>query len=522
MSSSMDADLGYRSKILTLDELARLSASAEKEGRRRVLCHGKFEVMHPGHTRHLEWARRQGDLLFVTLAEDTREWSSRVPVEARLENVAALAMVDHVAPVACLDATASIAAVRPDVLVRGVEYRTFRKEIAEREKAELGKHGGELVFSAGGAGYSLLTSHAPAERNAGRSSLSKLIERRDLKIQRLEEVLSSLSTLRVAVVGDCIVDEYIFCDALGMSAEDPVIVVRPRLTERYIGGAAIVAEHGHALGASTHFFSVIGDDAAGTFVTEHARGVGAHYHLLTDPSRPTTLKQRFLASGKKLLRVSYLEERPISEALGDELVRAIEPHMGELDLVILSDFSYGVNSQLVRERVCALARKHGVLVTADVQCSSQIATISRYRDIGLVTPTEREARMALWDMDGGLTDIGIRLLEQTGNRDLVIKLGENGLVIFNGIWEGRSLREVRTEYLSSFADEVHDPMGAGDALLAACSLALAAGANIFEASILGNVAAAVEVVRVGNVPVSRRDIETRLSALIEPLLEVRI
>lgn len=517
----MDPALGYRAKIVSLEDLERLSAEAAASGKRRVLCHGKFEVMHPGHTRHLEWARRQGDLLFVTLAEETDDWSARVPIEARLENVAALAMVDYVAAVRCLDATASIRAIEPDVLVRGFEYRTFRKEIAEREKAELAKHGGELVFSAGGAGYSLLTSHGPGERNAGGSSLSKLLERRDIKIQRLEEVLSSLSRLNVAVVGDCIVDEYIFCDALGMSAEDPVIVVRPRLSERYVGGAAIVAEHGHALGANTHYFSVIGQDAAGAFVEEHASGVGVHYHLLTDPSRPTTLKQRFLASAKKLLRVSYLEERPISDALGDDLVKAVEAHIRDLDLIVLSDFSYGVNSTLVRERVCALAREHGVRVTADVQCSSQIATVAKYRSIDLITPTEREARMALWDMDGGLTDIGIRLLDQTANRDLIIKLGENGIVIFNGLWEKGSLREVSTEYLASFADEVHDPMGAGDALLAACSLALAAGADIFEASILGNVAAAVEVLRVGNVPVSRHDIESKLAALIEPLLEVR-
>jgi len=306
-----------------------------------------------------------------------------------------------------------------------------------------------------------------------------------------------------------------------MSAEDPVVVVRPRSTKRYVGGAAIVAEHGHALGARAHFFSVIGDDAAGAFVRDHARGLGVHYHLLSDPSRPTTVKQRFLASGKKLLRVSYLEERPISETLAEELVRAVRSHIDALDLIIMSDFSYGVASTQIREGVCTLAREHGVSVTADVQCSSQIATVAKYRNIDLITPTEREARMSLWDTESALTDIGIRLLEATANKDLIIKLGENGLVVFNGIWQKGALKDVRTEYLASFAGEVHDPMGAGDALLAACSLSLAAGANIFEASILGNVAAAVEVLRVGNVPVTRHQLESKLTALLEPLLEVR-
>ncbi|MBI4603874.1 MAG: ADP-heptose synthase [Planctomycetes bacterium] len=514
---------GYRSKIVTLEALSRISRDAKARGRRRVLCHGKFEVMHPGHTRHLEWASRQGDMLLVTIAEDTAEWASQVPVETRLENLAALSMVDHVASVPCLDATRSIAALQPDVLVRGIEYRTFRRQLAEREKAELGRYGGELLFSPGSASLGLGSG---ADRDLGgasahQASLLTLIERHDIKISHLEEVLTGFSGLEVAVVGDCIVDEYLFCDALGMSAEDPVIVVRPRSKDRFVGGAAIVAEHAHALGARSHYFSVLGADATGEFVREHGSTVGVEYHVLADASRPTTVKQRFLAGGKKLLRVSYLEERPISDNLADELVRGVEEVIGDLDLVIMSDFSYGVNSPQVRDRICALAREHDVRVTADVQCSSQIATVARYKGIDLITPTEREARMSLFDMDGGLTDIGMRLLEQTGNKDLIIKLGENGLLIFKGQWEKGVLADARTEYLTSFADEVRDPMGAGDALLAACSLALAAGGDIFEASILGNVAAAIEVLRVGNVPVTRLQLESKLTGLLEPLLEVK-
>jgi len=514
---------GYRAKILSLEEMARISREAQAKGSRRVLCHGKFEVLHPGHTRHLEWASRQGEVLFVTLAENGAEWASSVPIETRLETIAALSMVDYVAKVPCLDASRSVAVLRPDILVRGVEYRTFRRHFTEREKAELAKYGGQLLFSSGSAGFgnSSGDDRDPTGRSARQASLLNLIERQDLKITHLEEALTAFSQLEVAVVGDCIVDEYIFCDALGMSAEDPVIVVRPRTTERFVGGAAIVAEHAQSLGAKAHYFSVVGDDSASEHVREHADKSGVDYHLFTDTSRPTTVKQRFLASQKKLLRVSYLEERAISESLADELLTALEQQIAELDLIILSDFSYGVNSTQVRDAVCALARKHGVKVTADVQCSSQIATVARYKNIDLVTPTEREARMSLLDMDSGLTDIGLRLLDQTGNKDLVIKLGENGLLILNGQREDGVLKDARTEYLTSFAEEVRDPMGAGDAFLAACSLALAAGADIFEASILGNVAAAVEVLRVGNVPVTRLQLESKLTGLLEPLLEVK-
>ena len=512
----------YRAKIVSLEELAAISAEAAKRGRRRVLCHGRFEVTHPGHMRHLEWARKQGDLLFVTISEDTGDEAARIPIETRLEYVAALYMVDHVARVPCRDATLSVDTLRPDVLVRGREFQTLRRQIAERERAALSKYGGELLFSSGLGGYSMLAAEERGgeEEESPQRSLQQLVERRGLKFSQFDEAMSEFPQLNVAVIGDCIVDEYIFCDALGMSAEDPVIVVRPQASRRYIGGAAIVAEHASALGAHAEYFSVVGKDAAAAFARQHADQSRVEYLLLEDTTRPTTLKQRFLAAGKKLLRVSYLEERPLSEELAARLVDAVEERIENLDLVIFSDFSYGVNTPFVIDRVCDLARDHGLTITADVQCSSQIATVCKYKGVDLITPTEREARMSLWDMDSGLVQIGLRLLAETGNRDVIIKLGKKGLLTLRGRWNNAEFVEACTEYLTSFADDVKDPMGAGDALLAASSLALAAGADIFAASVLGNVAAAEAVRRVGNLPVTREQIERRLAQLLEPLLEM--
>ena len=516
----MSPSSSYRAKIVSLEELARVSAEAASRGQRRVLCHGKFEVMHPGHMRHLEWSRQQGDLLFVTLCEDCDEWTSNVSLEARLEYVAALYMVDYVAPVPCMEATQSVAELKPEVLVRGQEFQTLRRRTAGRERAELANYGGELLFSAGLGGYSVLGSEDRSGPIPGSAAaVSQMVERRGINFAHLDEILSHFPGLKVAVIGDSILDEYVFCDALGMSAEDPVIVVRPRKSNRYIGGAAIVAEHAQALGAQCHLFSVVGDDEGAEFVSNYATTSNVEYHLLRDPTRPTTIKQRFIAGGKKLLRVSYVEESPVSDDLSEQLVDSFSAVLDDLDLVIFSDFSYGANSPIVVQQVSQLAHQRSTLITADVQCSSQIATITKYKNVNLATPTEREARMSLWDMESSLAQIGQDLLRKTHDRDLIIKLGENGLLILHGKWRGEQLVDIDTEYLSSFADDVNDPMGAGDALLAASSLALAAGGNIFEASLLGNVAAALEVSQVGNVPVTRAKLERKLTRLLEPLAQ---
>ena len=178
--------------------------------------------------------------------------------------------------------------------------------------------------------------------------------------------------LEVAVVGDTIVDEYVACDPLGMSEEDPTIVVTPISTERFIGGAAIVAAHAARLGARVTYVSVVGDDEAGRYVAGELGRLDVAARLVVDDSRPTTVKQRYRTQGKTLLRVSRLSQRSIDPAQQDEVVEAARAALGRAELVIFSDFNYGVLPQGVVDRVTGLGRGRGATMVADSQSSSQI------------------------------------------------------------------------------------------------------------------------------------------------------
>ncbi|MFM8003300.1 MAG: PfkB family carbohydrate kinase, partial [Actinomycetota bacterium] len=162
---------------------------------------------------------------------------------------------------------------------------------------------------------------------------------------------------KVVVIGDLIADEYITCDPLGMSEEDPTIVVTPVSSKTFIGGAAIVAAHAASLGAEVQFFSVVGDDSTAEFCRQELTRFGVNHNLLVDDSRPTTLKQRFRSRSKTLLRVSHLAQRSIEEPLQKELVSKVSQAVKSADLVIFSDFNYGSLPQPVVDAVTTTAKK---------------------------------------------------------------------------------------------------------------------------------------------------------------------
>ena len=321
-------------------------------------------------------------------------------------------------------------------------------------------------------------------------------------------MIEKFGSLKVAVIGDAIVDEYITCDALGMSEEDPSIVVSPIESRRFIGGAAIVAAHAKKLGSSVSFISVVGDDEASKFCRDNLDSLGVISFLVVDKTRPTTLKQRFRSKGKTLLRVSHLSQLASSPEIQDWIFCKLEENIKNFDLVVLSDFNYGVLPQKLVNRISLLCDEHDVLVVADSQSSSQVGDIARFKGMTLITPTEREARLALKNNEAGLAVLGESLSLVARAKNVILKLGEDGVLIHVPLKEGVSWDTDRIPALNSNPKDV---AGAGDCLLVASSLVLCVGGNIWEAACVGSIAAAVQVGRVGNTPIEIAELYDELS-----------
>jgi len=461
-----------------------------------VFVSGNFNILHPGHLRLLRFAKESGDRLIVGVESDRIAGNAaHVPEHLRLESLKSISLVDEVMivdePIADL-----ISRLRPDIVVKGKEHES----LPNSELTALEKYGGSLIFSSGEAIFSSLDLIRREFNELDSRTISlpeEYIARHHIDKGRLKILLENFSTLKVCVVGDLIIDEYITCQPLGMSQEDSTIVVTPVDSIRFIGGAGIVAAHAAGLGAAVEFLSVTGDDAVREYALERLSAAKVKTQLLIDEGRPTTLKQRYRSSGKSLFRVSHLHQGGISIKFQHELLELIERTIDGIDVLVFSDFNYGCLPQLLVDRIVGLARSRGVFLAADSQSSSQIGNISRFYGMDLITPTEREARISARNAEDGLVVLAEQLRQQAGAQNILLKLGEEGLLIHaNSDKVGNWL----TDRIVALNSGPRDVAGAGDSLLITSSMTLACGGTIWEAALLGSLAAAVQVGRVGNTP----------------------
>src|SRR6266436_3608060 len=234
---------------------------------------GNFNVVHPGHLRLLKFAAEQADVLVVGVNSD-KTAGVTLPQDVRLENVRSISIVDYAVGLD-VPADAFIAALKPNVVVKGKE---FEKRF-NPEQAAVDSYGGRLVFSSGElrfASVSLLErDYSGADLKAMRKPVD-FPERHGFDLSALKLVLHKMSGMRVLVIGDLIIDDYVTCDAVGMSQEDPTIVVTPIFSKAFVGGAGGVAAHARGLGAEVRYCTIVGEDESAKFALDSLEAQGVN------------------------------------------------------------------------------------------------------------------------------------------------------------------------------------------------------------------------------------------------------
>jgi rfaE bifunctional protein kinase chain/domain/rfaE bifunctional protein nucleotidyltransferase chain/domain len=499
----------FHGKIVSLDRLLSILGAARAERRTIVQCHGCFDIVHPGHIRYLEFAKRQGDLLVVTLTGDSEiskhEDRPYIPQELRAENLAALMCVDCVYVDPKPTAEDILSKVRPDVYVKGREYEGSNEPgfLAERRIVE--GYGGRIIFSSGEIVFSSskLIEQMPRTSEMESHRLNLLCKRRGIRLENLASILEDMRDLHVLIVGDIVIDRYVFCDALGVANEAPMMSLAQLDEFSYVGGAAIVARHVAAMGARPFLLSAAGQDEATQRIRATLEREGVDLELLE--ARPDIVeKTRFLVGDDKLFKVDRAQRLPLDTRAERRAAMQLEQRAKVADAVIFCDFGYGTITGGLLSRVLPSLRQNVRFISADV--SGGRANLLPFKNVDLMCPTEREVRTTLNDYDTGLSAAAWQILNHTQARHLIVTLEKRGLVVFQRRSQDRSSPEwsgrLRSEQLPAFAEHATDRLGCGDALLAATTLALTAGADLFHAAYLGNAAAAVEIGMLGNHPVS--------------------
>ena len=480
----------------------------QAKGKKKIVfVSGNFNIVHPGHLRLLRFASECGDFLVLGVNGNNPGKDVLLDEEIRLEGVKSVTWVDF--PFILQDPPeAFISALKPAIVVKGKEHEDAYNVESEAVKP----YGGKLLFSSGDISFSLVDLLRNESKRLDSRSIQKqeeFMKRHNFDWECIPAALKKIQQLNVMVLGEIIIDEYIHCDALGMSREDPTVVVTPVDREKFLGGAAIVASHARSLGASVSFFSVAGADDMAGFARQKLQEYQVKASVFEDESRPTILKQRFRCSEKSLLRVNHLRQHPISRELQSVMKESLFGHFDtQVDLLIFSDFNYGILPQPMVEAIVNECRKRNIMMVADSQSSSQIGDVSRFNHMKLLTPTEREARLAVKDFESGLVILAEKLRQQARAENVFITLDKEGMLIHADV-PGKN--EFLTDKLSAMSDSVKDPAGAGDSLLTCSALSLAAGVDIWKSAYIGSLAAACQIERTGNSPLSVRDLLQKIT-----------
>ncbi len=489
MKSSKSSD-----KIKTLNNLADIIEVLRRGGNTIVLCHGVFDLLlHPGHIKHLEAAKCEGDILIVTITQDkyVNKGIGRPVFNQRLraESIAALQCVDYVGINKWATAVEAIKKLKPDVYAKGSDYAHREDDLTAqiyKEEEAIKSIGGrihftdEITFSTTG----LLNTHFDFYPEEAHRFLEKF--RSNYSSEDIIKRLNNLKKMTVLVIGDTIIDEYHYCNTLGKLSKDNVITTRYLREETFAGGVLATANHIAGFCQDVHLVTCLGtQDNYEKFILSHLKPNIKPKFFYRD-NAPTIVKRRFVEPDflSKMFEICYLDDIELPKSLNQEICNYLQASTSKYDLVLVSDFGHGFIGQKLIHVLCDKAK----FLAVNTQTNSDNAgfnLITKYPRADYICIDEGEIRLACCDKFGNLEDLTMRIAKDLQCNRIAITRGHCGSLTYAD--------EVGFFEIPVLSEEVVDRVGAGDAYLSITSPCVAAGNSMEMVGFIGNAVGALKV-----------------------------
>ncbi|MBL7085212.1 MAG: D-glycero-beta-D-manno-heptose-7-phosphate kinase [Candidatus Omnitrophica bacterium] len=318
----------------------------------------------------------------------------------------------------------------------------------------------------------------------------------------MRRVIGNFKRAKILVIGDLILDEFIWGKVSRISPEAPVPIVWVNSESFMPGGAANVANNIHALGAQAYICGVIGSDERGRILTDELRRKNIDVEgIVIDNERPTTLKTRVIAHHQQVVRIDREKLEDIDDNVVSQILTFLKEKIYDVDAVLIEDYGKGLIVPRLLQEVASLAQKHKKIITVDPKENH----FSFYQNATLITPNHHEAAHAVGKEiknEQDLEEIGRALLAQQKSKAILITLGEDGMRLFE--------QRQQSVHIPTVAQEVFDVSGAGDTVISAASVALASGASMLEAAHISNYAAGIVVGKVGVAVATQEELLERM------------
>lgn len=485
-------------KIRAIEELAKELALLRVENKKIVHCHGVFDLLHVGHIRHFEEAKKLGDVLIVTVTPDRYvNKGPHRPVfsdDLRAEAIAALDCVDYVAINKWQMAVEAITLLQPDFYVKGSDYTDAEKDRTggiRLEEAAIKSVNGQLVFTdeISFSSSNLINRHLAVFPKAVSDYLVDFSTR--YSTEDVLQYLESAQSQKVLVVGETVIDEYQYCESIGKSAKEPILATRYLSSEKFAGGILAVANHVANFCDNVGMLTILGaEDTQEDFVRENVNS-NVDIRFIYKADSPTIVKRRFAESYlmQKLFEVYEMNDEMLNQTQNQELCAMLNDVIPHYDVVIVVDFGHGMLTRDAINILCSKARFLAVNTQANAG-NRGFNTISKYPRADYISLAESEIRLEARDRQGELREMIHDVSRRLACARMVVTRGKHGCLCYS---EEEGFIEV-----PAFAGQVVDRIGAGDAFLSLTTLCVAQKAPMEVIGFIGNAVGAQAVATIGN------------------------
>lgn len=487
------------SKIKSISELVGVLEELKKRRKKIVHCHGVFDLLHPGHIRHFEVAKKKGDILVVTVTRD--EYVNRGPgrpifnQQLRTESIAAIECVDFVAINEWSTAVETIKRLKPHFYVKGSDYAKKEDDITGKIHDEE-----EAVKSAGGilhftdditfSSTALINTYLAPYPEQAKDFFANFKKR--YTSQDIINYLQGLKKIKVLVIGDIIIDEYLYCIGMGKTQKDNIIATKFLNEEVFAGGVLAAANHLAGFCEDVTLLSCIGMANDYTdFISTHLKpNIKTQFYYRKDA--PTVLKRRFVDPNflTKLFEICYLEDKsrlPVS--LEQQICDYLKSHLEGFDMVLVADFGHSLLTPKIVKVLCKKAN----FLAVNVQTNSAnigFNLITKFARADYICIDEPELRFACHDRFSNIEKLLLKISKALGCKSIIITRGHKGAMVYS--------QAAGFAAIPVFSKEVVDRIGAGDAYFSVTAPCVFRDIPMEAAGLIGNAAGAMKVLIVGN------------------------
>lgn len=486
-------------KIYSIDHIKKFLSKKKKRKNKIVLCHGVFDLLHIGHIKHFSESKSYGDILIVSVTCDT--FVNKGPhrpafkEEQRMEAIQALNMVDFVVLSKYPTATKIIEEIKPDIFCKGPDYKKHLEDITGEIKNEIKavkKNNGKIVFTKDVTFSSskLINKFVNIYPEKSKSIINKVKKKYSFK--KIKKLIENLKNLKVLVIGEIIIDQYVFCEALGKSGKEPILVLRDLKAERYLGGAGAICRHLSSFCKKITLLSMVGDKQEFLNEIKNKLPKNVYFKYIKKNNSPTIVKKRYLdnLNYNKILGVDTMNDDPLNKNNEKYFSSLLKKNLSKYDLVIVSDYGHG----LISRKSANLIYKHSKYLALNAQVNAAnigYHSMRKYKNIDCLIINEKEIRHEMRDKQNEIEPLMKKLSSDQNIKNIIVTMGIMGSLLFNK-------KKNKFYHCDAFAPSAVDKVGAGDSMLSIISLCLKSSFEKELVLLMGSLAAARSVETIGN------------------------